>query len=138
MKALSAWAFSSVLQCAAFGVCLNGHPTIEKEFHQRPVVVTAKVLSSAGEIPAMDKADALEYFTIRVLKSYKGETKGRLRFFNEVNSGRFPVDVGQTYLLFLVSDKRGWFVDSCGNSGELGHSTATLRKVAHLSGRSIR
>jgi hypothetical protein len=47
----------------------------------------------------------------------------------ENDSGRFPLEVGQRYLLFLSQDARDYFVDNCGASGALSDRRKLLRAL---------
>jgi hypothetical protein len=47
----------------------------------------------------------------------------------ENDSGRFPLELGQRYLLFLSRDARDYFVDNCGASRALSDRRKLLRAL---------
>jgi hypothetical protein len=55
-----------------------------------------------------------------------------IRLFSENSTGRFPMDVGTKYLLFVCRDRDRVSVDNCGNSEVYGASSPKLREVRRL------
>jgi hypothetical protein len=61
----------------------------------------------------------------------RGEVTPTIRIRSENDSGRFLMDVGKEYLLFLSKDVRHglFFVDSCGSSGVASDRETVLRQI---------
>jgi hypothetical protein len=75
------------------------------------------------------------YYTVRLVKGFKGHPPRTFRVFSENTTARTPLRMGPNLLVFLTRTRTGdeyhrvgdLKVDSCGNS-----SLATARKVALL------
>ncbi|MES1199591.1 MAG: hypothetical protein ABUS48_06390 [Pseudomonadota bacterium] len=81
------------------------------------------------------------YYDLAVSRVFKGRPGSRLRLFSENTSGRFPLEPGQQYLLFVSTDtfeiigaKRT--IDACGNSAPLESAQDVLSAVERLSPRT--
>ena len=73
-------------------------------------------------------------YTVQVEHTYRGKAKRNLVVFSENNSGRFPMELGVSYVLFLYKAGDHLEADYCGNSGEVAHKQkvlATLAAMAH-------
>ncbi|MFZ6875832.1 hypothetical protein ACO0LF_27500 [Undibacterium sp. Di27W] len=124
----------------ASAMCTDGRaPTVKAEFLIAPKVVQArvinqKVLQEDAEDP--EGVTATEY-TIQVDVWYKGASKKRKLLIRDENtSSRFPMDAGESYLLFLTRyrlDFPGqYFIDSCGNSKRMAESEAELKIIRNI------
>jgi len=78
-------------------------------------------------------------YRVRVLETFAGAPVREITVFSENTTGRFPLDIGVPYVLFLQRDdlvlesgEAGWIADSCGNSA-IAHDDspllAALRKL---------
>jgi hypothetical protein len=120
---------------AAFAVCLNGNPSIEQEYRDSSAVFTGHVVS-AKDVPDFAEPGFLAgtRYVVRVTRVFKGRPGRTITLFTEYSSGRFPMDVGADYLVFLsVRKGEPAAVDYCGNSGLLREKSAALDVVARLS-----
>jgi hypothetical protein len=72
-------------------------------------------------------------YTLRVEQLFKGRARKTVVLFSENTSGRFPMDVGEKYLVFVYRSEykhRAIFaVDNCGNSGRLSEKPDVLGQV---------
>jgi hypothetical protein len=68
-------------------------------------------------------------YTVKIFRQLKGRLPKTISIKAENDSGRYPMDVGEEYLLFLTKEHRGYFVDSCGNSSALPQGNAALQRV---------
>jgi len=88
-------------------------------------VIKEKALSEDASDPIGVTA---HLYTARVLRQLKGTPLKTIELYSENTSGRYPMDVGEKYLLFISEDKHPW-IDNCGHSAPLWQSSATLRQV---------
>jgi hypothetical protein len=125
-----------LFSATAGAVCINGYPTVQKEYALSKVVLVGKVVQdrqTAGEDDYFDLDG--DTYTVVPTHMYKGETKAEVDLFSENSSGRFPMQVGQVYLIFAYEDHGRLIVDNCGNSNLISRSKAAVAAVAKLSAR---
>jgi len=71
-------------------------------------------------------------YEVEIARAFKGHPASRIRLFSENSTARFWLDIGSTYLLFVTEEKfdapigTRLTIDTCGNSGLVEKSTATL------------
>ena len=115
----------------ANAVCLHGHPrAIKEEFSNSQGVFIGKVVSAA---PVSESGKYLEgqNYAVEVQKVFKGKLTNTIIIFCENSSGRFPMTVGQTYIIFLYNDGR-FQIDNCGNSGLVSQKQEIVKAVKQL------
>ena len=117
----------------------ESYPTVAEEFSHSSTVLVGKVVTeekvnAAGE----DYFDGVNY-QLNVSEVLRGENIKNITLFSENSSGRFPMTVGKSYLVF-ASVEHGLLpgypvlaVSSCGNSGLLSESRPKLQKARHLA-----
>jgi hypothetical protein len=131
---------------AAFALCWDGrHPDVSTEFKASDSVVTGFVVSSRNESSPDDPQGYQDtIYTIRVIDVFKGKVGQLLELISENTSGRFPMNIGKKYLLFVSTSRvrdslqpsgLETYVDSCGNSGTLDEKKAELEAVRRMSGK---
>jgi hypothetical protein len=115
-------------------VCVNGYPSVSSEYKSSQEVIASRVLT-AKQLPPTDDNYFLDGTMYRVMvgKSYKGSSFRTLSVFSENSSGRFPMRVGHTYLLFLYQDHGRYQVDNCGNSDELARSSRKINELERIA-----
>lgn len=120
----------------ALAVCVEGHVPIPKEFSQSLYVFTARVISSRVVPDAKDGYFLSgSSYVLRPVEVLKGQPAATLTVFNENSSGRFDMELGKTYLVFVYREHGRLRVDNCGNSGLLETSQQTLAAARGLSRR---
>ena len=117
----------------AVGACLQGHPTVRYEYSHSNAVFLGTVLS-AKLAPAEDSAGFLDgsVYKVRTDKILRGKLPDTVDIFSENSSGRFPMEVGQQYLLFVYSDLGRIMVDNCGNSGPVAETSSVLKQIRQI------
>jgi len=132
--------------------------SVSNEFRRSKYVVTARVLRekwlgydgketplqppfhSGGARPLGLDPYAGAYYDVKVLRVFKGNPKPELRLFSENSTGRFPLDVGYEYLLFISEDSfdppigAQLDIDNCGNSAPVENAHATIHTLQGFSG----
>lgn len=112
----------------ADAVCLKGNPSISQEYADSPIVLIGKVISKKDVAESRDYYEGDEY-TVQVQELLKGVLTNPLLIFSENSSGRFPMDVGGTYLLFVHEELNRYQVSNCGNSGLLSMKKDALDEI---------
>jgi hypothetical protein len=116
-------------------VCLNGHPSVEQEFRRSSLVFVGRV-TAATAVPETKSFYEGTRYTVMVKEVFRGRPRRTLTVFSENSSGRFPMDVGVDYLVFLsVRGGEPAMVDTCGNSGPVTETAAAIETVKQLSRR---
>jgi hypothetical protein len=121
----------SMASASAHFVCVNGHLTVDAEYH-RGIVFIGTVLSERYEPPTKVFDQEGTTYTVRVDERIRGKLPRTIHIFSENSSGRWPMDIGTKYLLFLYRDRGRNIVDYCGNSEIYRASSPTLREVRQL------
>ena len=116
-------------------VCLEGHPSVEKEYQQSYGVLIGHPVAEHAVPQSKDYLDGTAY-SVRVDEVLRGHLPDSLEVFSENSSGRFPMDIGSKYLLFLYRALERTVVDNCGNSGLLSERASILETVRRLQGHS--
>jgi hypothetical protein len=132
--ALSLAAFGGGL--SAYGACVNGHPSVPKEYAASRAVVVANVVGMRS-VPALKDGVFLEgtMYRVAVERTYHGRIDKAPEIFSENSSGRFPMRLGATYLLFIFAEHGRLLVDYCGNSGLLSDRAKELKEIEQLTAR---
>lgn len=71
-------------------------------------------------------------YPVQVEEVLHGSHAKTVKLFSENSSGRFPMRVGATYLVFAYEELGRLQVDNCGNSGELSEKTETLAALRRM------
>ena len=121
---------SSVLVAnEALALCSDGrHPDVLADLKASDMVVTAIVVSSHDESSSDDPQGVEDtIYTVRVLEVFKGKPDHLIKITSENTSSRFPMDIGEKYLLFITGDGQARFIDSCGRSGPVADRAAEIQ-----------
>ncbi len=112
-------------------VCPQPHPRVCAEFFKSSPVFVGTVVSKRTVPYEGDFLDGWIY-RLRVHRLFRGPTGNFVEVFTENSSARFPLDVGQRYLLFAERYGGRFVIDSCGNSGLLSQAGETIRQIEEL------
>jgi len=127
----------SLASCDTVAVCLLGDYTIRAEFSRSDVIAIARVEKSY-EVP--DEGNWYEgtNYGLTLLEVLKGKVPdGKLTVFSENSSGRFPMEVNSTYLVFISTDLDRNTIDNCGNSALVAASSDAIKEVKELVRQGI-
>ena len=116
----------------ALAVCLNGHPSLQQEYQRSTTVFVGRVVSEDFTPESKNYLDGTTY-SVQVEEVLRGSPAKTVKLFPEYSSGRFPMQVGATYLIFVYEESDRLNVDNCGNSGKLpekAEALAALRAAA--------
>ena len=99
------------------------------EYTHSALVVTAQVTAEQDILDHEDSDQSVAgtRYTLRVVERFKGKPPERLVISSENTSGRFPMERGQAYLLFLDSPRDGQYgVNNCGQSADVRERSSVL------------
>lgn len=113
-------------------VCLEGNPSVSEEYAKRSNIVIGKVVK-IEDVPELGKYYEGQNYTVEIIETINGNLNGVVRIFSENSSGRFPMDLGKNYILFLYEEPGLLQVDNCGNSGELPEKQGVANEVRNLA-----
>ena len=99
---LIAFLCMSALAFFSEAVCLNGKPSIELELKSSQFVFSAEVIDEKSIMGLQNTSDATVY-GLRIIEVFKGDTQETIVAYSHNDSGRFPMILGENYLIF--SDK---------------------------------
>jgi hypothetical protein len=114
-------------------VCLLDDYSVEAEYQRSEAVVLASV-ASERVVPDPDDPEGFAgiIYTLRVQESFRGTRLKTMEVFSENSSGRFPMEKGKAYILFLYRQEGRLSADNCGNSGsslQKGDVVAAVRRL---------
>lgn len=112
-----------------FAMCLdNRHPSVQDEFATSFAVIEGRVLREKNltEDPSDPSGITATVYDVRVTRKLKGLVGRTIQVKSENTSSRFPMELGSSYVLFLIRDKNSNFVDGCGNSVRLSEARNVL------------
>lgn len=133
--AVIAYCVASVFADNRAPVCLNGHPSVAQEYRLSYAVLIGEVVSEKREPRSKDFYEGTSY-VVRVRETICGKLPRTITLFSENSSGRFPMKMGQDYLLFVYRNSNRTMVDNCGNSKLLSQAAKEIRIVRNLKRES--
>jgi hypothetical protein len=81
------------------------------------------------------------YYDVEVVETFKASPPKQLRLFSENSTGRFYLDVGREFLLFVFDEvfdppiRRALTADNCGNSAYTDKAQSAIKILRQLSGK---
>ena len=128
----------SLLACAllltgplSLGFCPKPDPSVACEFLNSSVVLIGKVVSVHTVPPRGEALDGWTY-VLSVQEWFRGPRTRTIEVFTENTSGRFPLDVGKTYLLFASQAGGRLTITDCGNSALLADAEDSVRDLRKI------
>ncbi|MBI3902578.1 MAG: hypothetical protein HY306_06495 [Nitrosomonadales bacterium] len=129
--------YTSFVAPNVFAFCEN-FPNPTQEYQRSELVFIGTVLKK-DKIPEAGNFIVGTRYLVHVKEILKGKPKQRFSLYSENTSSRFPMEIGQNYLVFTslgvfeeLQEKQP-FIDSCGNSGLLNKSGKAISIVRKLS-----
>ena len=130
----------SVLGVAAFAGWKD-RPGVDAEYKSSAIVFLGEVTGSK-DVREPDDFVRGNFYTIRVHEVSKGKPQASVEVYSENTSGRFPMDVGASYLVFASEqtfegiDGPRLAINAAGNSGLLKDAGEALLVVHKLNKQS--
>lgn len=113
-------------------------PSAKQEFKSSTVVFVGEVIREK-EILETGNFIAGTYYTINVKEVLKGQPAQPTHLYSENTSGRFPMEIGLSYLVFASPELFEGLktpqlaISNCGNSGALQEAAKALAAARKLS-----
>ena len=128
----------STLPGTTCATCLLGNYSVPAEY-QRSEAVISGVVTDAHLVPDKEDPESSSgiSYTIKITHSFRGSLHVKTTIYSENSSGRFPLELGTEYVLFLSKQGHEFVADNCGNSGpyyEKKSTVAAIEKLARKSG----
>jgi hypothetical protein len=105
---------------------------VNNEFFKSRFVVIGQVLSERTELDG-DGFLVLTDYQVKVLRTYRGSHRQSLQIRSENDTGRFPMQKGQKYLLFVRTFEGHLYIDNCGNSELLSDAEDAVDAIKQIS-----
>jgi hypothetical protein len=127
--------FAALALCGqSRAVCLLDDYSVEAEYHRSVAVVVANVVSErVVPDPEDSELSAGTLYPVRIEKLFRGTPRKQVDVWSENTSGRFPMENGKSYLLFLYEDEHQLSADGCGNSGLVSEKRQVLATLETLT-----
>jgi hypothetical protein len=122
----------SLLPSPAVGYCPRIKIYVNNEFFKSRFVILGQVLSERTKSDSDGLVAASDY-RVKILRTYRGSPQQILSIRSENDSGRFPLQKGEKYLLFVRVFEGHFVIDSCGNSGPLSEAGNTIDAIKEIS-----
>jgi len=120
-----------LLSSTVSAVCLKGNQSIKEEYSDSESIFIGKVLKKK-EVPESGGYYEGDEYTVQIKEVFKGNPSKEISVFSENSSGRFPMEVGKTYIIFLHQELGRYQIDNCGNSGLKSDNEDTLETLRQL------
>jgi hypothetical protein len=121
-----------LLVLPASAVCRLPHPRVCSEFFHSDVVFTGTVIS-VREWPKRQASPEGWFYRLRLTKSYRGSSQDVIEIFTGNDTGRFPLEKGQSYLVFAHKRNGILNIDNCGSSAELSKAGEVIRQIESVA-----
>ena len=115
----------------SLGFCAKPDPSVACEFLNSRVVLVGKVVSVRTVPPHGEELDGWTY-VLSVQEWFRGPHTKTIEVFTENTSGRFPLDIGKTYLLFAYPQGGRFTITNCGNSALLADAEGSVRDLRKI------
>jgi hypothetical protein len=103
------------MKTALLFYCPHDSISLDVEWHSSNLVLVGQVRGATRVAAKGNDMGGIAY-RIHPTEILRGHPKTDLRIYSEDDSGRFPMDIGRSYLLFLRRVGSTWRVDNCGHS----------------------
>jgi len=119
------------LSQAGFAACVLSDYSVRAELDRSSAVIVGTVVTERATAETKNFLEGVTY-NVRVDETLHGRVVKTVELFSENSSGRFPMEKGKTYVLFIYHTVDRLAADNCGNSGLLTEKKAVLASVRQL------
>ena len=119
-----------ILCSSAKAACPHPTPAPNSEFFKASVVVIGTVISEQVDLNPYDTS-LIEGWLYRfhIERKFRGSPQEFISVYTENDNGRFPLKVGQRYLLFVFRREDRMEINGCGNSALLTEAGGAVRAI---------
>jgi Carboxypeptidase regulatory-like domain len=133
-SALFATILDFALTFTANAVCPRPIPAPNAEFFKTSMVIAGKVISEKPDVnPYDNKLSEGWFYRIRVERTFRGAQTRFVAVYTENDNARFPLKVGERYVLFVYHIDRRREINGCGNSALLSEAGAVINAIEAIS-----
>lgn len=120
-----------MLATPAFGFCFEPHPSVACDFLNSAAVFTGKVVSVRPE----EEGGFTDgwYYRLSVLQLFRGPHQEVIEVYTGNDSGRYPLEVGEQYLIFAYVYEKRLEIDNCGDSVPLSKAREAVGQIEKIS-----
>jgi hypothetical protein len=104
-----------------YALCVyDRHPSVSQEFTTSTYVIIGMQVHERS-VSSDDDPDGVAaiIYSVRPIEVLKGVAGRNISIWSENTSGRFVIEKGEKYLLFVKTSDEGLYIDNCGNSGPI-------------------
>ena len=112
-------------------VCRQPHPRVCAEFFRSDAVFVGTVIS-VRNWPVGQAGPGGWLYRLEIKKSYRGPSQRVIEVFTGNDTGQFPLEKGQTYLVFAYKEDGILSIDNCGNSEEFSKAADIIQQIEKL------
>ena len=116
----------------ASAACLLGDYSVRGEFERSVAVLVGTVVGERAT-PAQENFYEGVTYSVKTEETLRGQAPAIVELFSENSSGRFPMEKGRKYVLFIYKGLNRLAVDNCGNSGLYTEKQDVLKVVRQLA-----
>jgi hypothetical protein len=122
--------FDLILVLSARAACPHPTPAPNAEFFKAYSVIVGTAISEKTDLNPYD-GSLIEgwFYSLRIEKTFRGSPQKFMRVYTENTNGRFPLKVGERYLLFVYREEGRLTINGCGNSAPLSEATAAITAI---------
>jgi hypothetical protein len=122
-----------ILCSLARAACPHPTPAPNSEFFKASVVVTGTVISEEVDLNPYDTSLIEGWlYHLRIERTLRGSPQEFITVYTENDNGRFPLKVGERYLLFVFRREDRMEIDGCGNSALLSEAGGAVRAIEEI------
>ena len=123
------WSVMLFLSTAAFGFCLQPHPSIACDFLNSSAVFTGRVIS----VHMVEKDGSTDgyYYRLSVLQMFRGSREKIVEVYTGNDSGGYYLDLGKEYLIFASRDPNNsqLTISNCDNNAPLADASKLISEI---------
>lgn len=130
---IAAFLITSIYPNKTQAFSLEPHPRVCTElFDRSPTVFIGTVTKERKKFLEDGEYWNAFIYKLDVHEVFVGNLEGEVEVTTGNDSGRLPLDVGQTYLLFANDYKGDLYIGGGGNSSEISEASETIREIRRV------
>lgn len=130
---IAAFLITSVYPKNTQAFALQPHPRVCTElFHRSPTVFVGTVTSERKRFTEDGEYWDAYIYQLSVHEVFVGNLAGEVEILTGNGSGRLPLNVAQTYLLFAHDYEGDFYIGGGGNSSEISEAGGTIKEIRRV------
>ena len=116
----------------ASGFCFQPHPSVACDFLNSDAVFTGKVVHVRAVADTEGFTDGW-YYELQVLQLFRGPHGSVIEVYTGNDTGRYPLELGEKYLIFAYIYEKKLEIDNCGDSAPLSEAKNTINQIEKVA-----